>query len=281
MLCFRSLAGFASPSFALLRPASLLRLSSSSADDGAPSAPPPAKPAAEWDLSGLRKETDRVIMRTIKKIQKKTLSATSDPAAVASLQSSLASLQDLEAALKSTPKATGTEKEALVSVALSLSLSDTPAAKQPRGPKKVKGPRHSPKMRKIFRTYTSSDGVTILVGKKAEDNDVLSTTWEHRTPRDWWMHASGCAGSHVVIKSEEESLPPATVLEAAALAARASKCAPANHVKVNLTRCRNVSKPPGAKAGLVALSGDIKTVKVDLAREKGLLDKLDATVEVN
>ena len=48
-----------------------------------------------------------------------------------------------------------------------------------------------------------------------------------------------------------------------------------------LTRCRNVSKPPGAKPGLVFLNGDVKTVKVDLKREAKLLDALDETVKLN
>lgn len=95
------------------------------------------------------------------------------------------------------------------------------------------------------------------------------------------MHAQGCPGSHVVVKCEEENPPESTILEAAALAARHSKCAGANSVKVSLTRCRNVSKPPGAKPGLVFLNGDVKTVKVDLKREAKLLDALDETVKLN
>eukprot|EP00551_Chaetoceros_affinis_P002341 CAMPEP_0203637050 /NCGR_PEP_ID=MMETSP0088-20131115/3456_1 /ASSEMBLY_ACC=CAM_ASM_001087 /TAXON_ID=426623 /ORGANISM="Chaetoceros affinis, Strain CCMP159" /LENGTH=44 /DNA_ID= /DNA_START= /DNA_END= /DNA_ORIENTATION= len=43
-------------------------------------------------------------------------------------------------------------------------------------------------------------------------------------------------------------------MDAASLAARQSKCT-GSTIKVNLTRCRDVKKPPGAKFGLVQLVG--------------------------
>ena len=38
-------------------------------------------------------------------------------------------------------------------------------------------------------------------------------------------------------------------------------------VGVSLVRCRQVTKPSGAKAGLVQLNGDVSTVKVDVKAE--------------
>jgi hypothetical protein len=40
-----------------------------------------------------------------------------------------------------------------------------------------------------------------------------------------------------------------------------------------------VSKPVGAKAGLVQLSGDVRTVKLNWKREKARLDRLSAAME--
>jgi len=58
------------------------------------------------------------------------------------------------------------------------------------------------------------------------------------------------------------------------LAAINSKAKQAGKVQVTLTRCRNVSKPRGAKAGLVQLSGDVLTISVDLKAEAHRLERL-------
>ena len=54
------------------------------------------------------------------------------------------------------------------------------------------------------------------MGKQAEDNDELSMSPEHRAGSDWWMHASGCPGSHVVIRRSDEPLDNEIVQDAAA-----------------------------------------------------------------
>ena len=46
---------------------------------------------------------------------------------------------------------------------------------------------------------------------------------------------------------------------------------------VSLCRARTVSKPSGAKPGLVRLTGDVTTLKVDLALERPRLKRLLAT----
>ena len=94
------------------------------------------------------------------------------------------------------------------------------------------------------------------------------------------MHASGCAGSHIVIRSHDENLDEETVMDAAALAARQSKCT-GNSVKVSLTRCRDVRKPSGAKPGLVQLTGKVKTVVVDMKKAESRLSRLDGTCLIN
>jgi predicted ribosome quality control (RQC) complex YloA/Tae2 family protein len=63
------------------------------------------------------------------------------------------------------------------------------------------------------------------VGKAAEDNDELTLNPKYRDGNDWWLHASGCPGSHVVIRSNgNDILEHDVVQDAAALAARQSKC---------------------------------------------------------
>mmetsp|Transcript_7646 Transcript_7646/g.11159 ORF Transcript_7646/g.11159 Transcript_7646/m.11159 type:complete len:95 (-) Transcript_7646:1421-1705(-) len=94
------------------------------------------------------------------------------------------------------------------------------------------------------------------------------------------MHASGCPGSHVVIRCHDENLDEEVVNDAAALAARQSKCSGAN-IKVSLTRCRHITKPRGAKAGLVQLNGNVRTVSVNMKEAEVRLQKLDKTMVLN
>ena len=102
----------------------------------------------------------------------------------------------------------------------------------------------------------------------------------HRDNADWWMHASGCPGSHVVIRNTSDNLPPEVVLDAAALAARQSKCH-GSVIKVSLTRCRDIKKPSGAKAGLVMLAGNVRTVFVHMKEAEKRLQRLDGTLVMN
>ncbi len=69
-------------------------------------------------------------------------------------------------------------------------------------------------------------------------------------------------------------------MDAAALAARQSKCN-GNTIKVNLTRCRDVKKPPGAKYGLVQLVGKVETVSVNMKEAEKRLVRLDDTIVTN
>ncbi len=104
------------------------------------------------------------------------------------------------------------------------------------------------------------DGFEVLVGRGAEDNDVL--TFEIAEPRDLWLHvAGGTPGSHVVIKIRREGenagdadVPRAVIERAAAAAAWYSKSRGARSVEVHVCRVADVSKPRGAPAGLVELA---------------------------
>mmetsp|Transcript_38294 Transcript_38294/g.104275 ORF Transcript_38294/g.104275 Transcript_38294/m.104275 type:complete len:165 (+) Transcript_38294:129-623(+) len=155
-------------------------------------------------------------------------------------------------------------------------VKDEAPAVQPRGPKKQKQ-KQPVTPRKPYKVYKSADGIEIFVGRGARDNDELSISSARECPREWWMHAAGCPGSHVVIKCDDDEPPRPTVLDAAALAAKYSKAA-GNRVSVSLTRCRNVSKPRGAKPGLVNINGDVATIKLDMKSEADRLGRLEATL---
>jgi predicted ribosome quality control (RQC) complex YloA/Tae2 family protein len=98
------------------------------------------------------------------------------------------------------------------------------------------------------------DGFEILVGKGARDNDRL--TFGVAEPRDFWLHVSGPAGSHVVVRNplDLEELPRAVVERAAELAAWHSKARGSRgKVEVHVCRVADVRKPRGFDPGQVLL----------------------------
>jgi len=132
-----------------------------------------------------------------------------------------------------------------------------------------------------YRRYYSESQTEIRVGKQATDNDVLSLSPEHRSGSHWWYHASGCPGSHVVLCTDAQSPDEQDILDAASLAALKSKCIGQSVIKVSMTRARNVSKPRGAKPGLVQLNGDVKTITVRKSEVEQRCKRLEETVVVN
>lgn len=112
-----------------------------------------------------------------------------------------------------------------------------------------------------YRTFISSDGFEILVGKKAKDNDVL--TQRVAKSLDIWMHAADYPGSHVVIRdSGKREVPPQTLLEAAQLAAFYSQGRKQVKAAVHYTQKKFVNKPKGSAPGLVSLAS-FKTILVE------------------
>jgi predicted ribosome quality control (RQC) complex YloA/Tae2 family protein len=98
-------------------------------------------------------------------------------------------------------------------------------------------------------TLTSPDGFPILVGRNSRQNDRV--TFHRAKADDWWFHARGVPGSHVIVRSEGESLPPDTIRRAAELAAYFSSSRDEANVLVDYTRRRHVRRIRGAAPGLV------------------------------
>lgn len=116
--------------------------------------------------------------------------------------------------------------------------------------------------------YLSSDGFHIYVGKNNYQNDEL--TFKFATGGDWWFHAKGMPGSHVIVKTDGKELPDRTFEEAAKLAAHYSKAHDQNKVEVDYLQRKNVKKPGGSKPGFVvyytnysmAIDSDISQIKL-------------------
>ena len=97
--------------------------------------------------------------------------------------------------------------------------------------------------------YISSDGYHIYVGKNNYQNEELS--FKFASGNDWWFHAKGQPGSHVIVKTNGEELPDRTFEEAGRLAAYYSKGRSAPKVEIDYTLKKNLRKPNGAKPGFV------------------------------
>lgn len=111
------------------------------------------------------------------------------------------------------------------------------------------------------RRFISTDGLEILVGKKATDNDLL--TFRVAKSLDTWLHAADYPGSHVVVRGHgKKSIPDRTLLEAAQLAAFYSDAREQPKAAVRYTQKKFVNKPRKAAPGLVSLSA-FKTIIVE------------------
>lgn len=97
--------------------------------------------------------------------------------------------------------------------------------------------------------YLSSDGFEMYVGKNNYQNEEL--TFKIASGNDWWFHAKGVPGSHVIVKSRGEELPDRTFEEAARLAAYYSKNRDAKKAEVDYLEKKHVKKPGGGKPGFV------------------------------
>lgn len=115
---------------------------------------------------------------------------------------------------------------------------------------KVKKTKQKSKPAKeVFKYFISSDGFEIIVGKNNKQNDQLTT--KIASNKDMWLHTKTIPGSHVVIRTEGHDVPENTLTEAAILAAYHSKARDSSNVPVDYTLIKNVSKPNGAKPGMV------------------------------
>jgi predicted ribosome quality control (RQC) complex YloA/Tae2 family protein len=156
-------------------------------------------------------------------------------AAVAQLESRLATLEDIIARRDDAALATFTTRG---------SVPPASAGGSKRKPeKKIPGTRR----------YLSSDGFEILVGRAARDNDHL--TFKVAKPNDLWLHAADYGGSHVVVRnSTRKEIPHRTIIEAAQLAAQFSQARKDAKVDVHYTERKFLSKPKGSAPGLVRLT---------------------------
>jgi predicted ribosome quality control (RQC) complex YloA/Tae2 family protein len=105
-----------------------------------------------------------------------------------------------------------------------------------------------PKMGKPYH-YVTEEGFHIYVGRNNYQNEEL--TFEFADGGDYWFHAKGIPGSHVIVKTGGKELPDHIYELAGSLAAYYSKGRDNDKVEVDYIQRKFVKKTPGGKPGFV------------------------------
>jgi predicted ribosome quality control (RQC) complex YloA/Tae2 family protein len=125
--------------------------------------------------------------------------------------------------------------------------------------------------------FRSSDGFLLLRGRSAQANHQLLT--KLASPFDYWLHAQGGPGAHVIIKRDfaAQDVPEGTIQEAACLAALSSHLKMADRGDVLLCLVKDVCAIKGAPMGLVNVDKVLRTVRPAL--DPGLEERLRLVLE--
>ena len=256
------------------------------------------RPPEEWDIAGLKAEARRAADRATKKVAKATTKLRQARDAAAALESKEdATLEELEKCpdvgtiemeldqLRARYRDVADLNDALAGIksarrpggggggAKALEIGDAPRRGRraaPRSRKASRPPARACPTSRISRRTTSDPRRAQVHGQRRAE---LRPGAPRATPTGGCT-PSGCPGSHVVIRFTGNAPPADTVLDAAVLAFENSKASKTARGSVSLVRCRQVSKPRGAKAGLVHLSGDVRGVAVTAKDVKQRLERL-------
>lgn len=97
--------------------------------------------------------------------------------------------------------------------------------------------------------YLTPDGYHLYVGKNNLQNEMVS--FEIGKNEDWWFHAKGIPGSHVILKSEDVLPKDSAFEDAGRLAAYYSSAKGGEKVEIDYLKRKNLKKPKGGKPGFV------------------------------
>ncbi len=150
--------------------------------------------------------------------------------------------------------------DALARAQTERDLAEIRAELREQGYVRARGKKEKPPAVSEPLRFTTSDGFTVLVGRNNRQNDRL--TMKLANNNDIWFHTKNIPGSHTVLVTEGREPTAQAMEEAAVLAARHSKAKDSAQVPVDYTQVRHVSKPQGARPGMV-IYVNYKTVFVN------------------
>lgn len=121
-----------------------------------------------------------------------------------------------------------------------------------------------------YRSYKSSSGFVIWVGRSDEDNDIM--TFSYANGSDLWMHVSGYPGSHVIVRFQKgKEFDEKTIQEACQLAIFYSKAKNFDAVEVVMTQQKFVKKVDKKCKGKVHIAN---TKKMNITRNLNILSEV-------
>ncbi|MBO4775635.1 MAG: NFACT family protein [Lachnospiraceae bacterium] len=106
-----------------------------------------------------------------------------------------------------------------------------------------------------IKHYIYDNNYHIYVGKNNIQNEEV--TFKVATGNDWWFHAKGIAGSHVIVKSDKDNsanewdMPDELFELCGALAAINSSHSGLSKVEIDYTRKKHIKKPAEGEKGMV------------------------------
>ncbi|MBF0440879.1 MAG: DUF814 domain-containing protein [Oligoflexales bacterium] len=128
---------------------------------------------------------------------------------------------------------------------------------------------------KPFIHYKTGDNFSILVGKSAEENDILV---KNAKSNDYWFHSVSAKGSHIIVpvmKGITENIPNELLRTALVLAIHFSKQKESQSGEVYFGRRSNLKKKKAAPDGLWDVDrAEIIYVKYSEDELKGIFEKL-------
>ncbi|MCB9260275.1 MAG: DUF814 domain-containing protein [Ignavibacteriales bacterium] len=125
-----------------------------------------------------------------------------------------------------------------------------------------------------FWHYIIDDTYHVFVGRDSKSNDYLSVKFAKQN--DYWFHARGLPGSHVVIRVDnvKEGIPKDIIKKGASLAAYYSKAKTAGTAPVSYTLAKFVYKKKGMEPGKVFLTKESTLlVKPEIPKNCILIDE--------
>ncbi len=125
--------------------------------------------------------------------------------------------------------------------------------------------RKEPKEALPVRRFRSSEGLEIYCGKNNVGNDYLLRRLARGN--DFWFHAQGLPGSHVLLRVGPKEPQFVSIMEAATIAAFYSRGRGSGRMPIDYTQVKNVRKPAGARPGLVIYTHQ-KTILASPEKEK-------------
>ncbi len=116
--------------------------------------------------------------------------------------------------------------------------------------------------KKPYHRFVTKDGFQIYVGRNAVENAMLS--FQDASPHDFWLHAKGYQGAHVILKNPGKltEAPTNAITYAARLAVYYSKARNEKRIPVIVTQKKNVRAASGKNPGLARVFRH-KTLTVD------------------